>query len=74
MRIQIIGKTTTLNTRNKTNKTSLTNTNKIVQSRIFSENYRPLSFKSLREYKYQKAKSILMSKKIFSKKLLQTNQ
>lgn len=45
MRIQIIGKTTTLNTRNKTNKTSLTNTNKIVQSRIFSENYKPLSLK-----------------------------
>lgn len=63
MRIQIIGKTTTLNTRNKTNKTSLTNTNKIVQSRIFSENYRPLSFKSLREYKYQKAKKYLNEQK-----------
>ncbi len=63
MRIQIIGKTTTLNTRNKTNKTSLTNTNKIVQSRIFSENYKPLSFKSLREYKYQKAKKYLNEQK-----------
>ena len=63
MRIQIIGKTTTLNTRNKTNKTSLTNTNKIVQSRIFSENYKPLSFKSLREHKYQKAKKYLNEQK-----------
>lgn len=58
MRIQIIGKTTTLNTRNKTNKTSLTNTNKIVQSRIFSENYKPLSFKSFKRAQISKSKKV----------------